>query len=339
MNAENELSILPDKIEQKRIELSLEIELTKKDRNKLLEDIQEAELNLHKYQKLSRSEGSILSEKRELLAHTKAQYDAMLERKEDLNKKINTSLSCSPEEILNKYNLLEIYEKNRLNIEDIENKIISSKNQREAIGSVNLMAQEEYDHLFSRAGKLVTEKEDLLKAIETLKNGVKEINTEARQRLLIAFKQVNNNFQTLFKKLFSGGEAELKLIGSDDPLEAGLDIIAWPPGKKPQTISLLSGGEQALTAFALILGVFQTNPAPICVLDEVDAPLDDSNIQRFSDLIKSLTEETKTRFLIITHHPYTMSSMHRLFGVTMIDQGVSKLVSVDLRTAENLIDK
>ena len=339
MNAENELSILPDKIEQKRIELSLEIELTKKDRNKLLEDIQEAELNLHKYQKLSRSEGSILSEKRELLAHTKAQYDAMLERKEDLNKKINTSLSCSPEEILNKFNLLEIYEKNRLNIEDIENKIISSKNQREAIGSVNLMAQEEYDHLFSRAGKLVTEKEDLLKAIETLKNGVKEINTEARQRLLIAFKQVNNNFQTLFKKLFSGGEAELKLIGSDDPLEAGLDIIAWPPGKKPQTISLLSGGEQALTAFALILGVFQTNPAPICVLDEVDAPLDDSNIQRFSDLIKSLTEETKTRFLIITHHPYTMSSMHRLFGVTMIDQGVSKLVSVDLRTAENLIDK
>jgi chromosome segregation protein len=118
-----------------------------------------------------------------------------------------------------------------------------------------------------------------------------------------------------------------------------LDIIAWPPGKKPQTITLLSGGEQALTAFALILGVFQTNPSPVCVLDEVDAPLDDSNIQRFSDLIKSLTQETKTRFLIITHHPYTMSSMHRLFGVTMIDQGVSKLVSVDLRTAENLTDK
>ena len=336
---ENELSILPDKIKQKRIELSLEIELATKNRNKLLKDIQESELNLHKYQRLTREEGSILSEKRERLAHTKAQFDATMEKKEDLSKKINTSLLCNPDQILSKYSLSEVYEKNRLKIDDIENKIVYLKNQREAIGSVNLMAQEEYNQLYNRAGKLVTEKEDLLQAIETLKNGVKEINTEARQRLMVAFKQVNNNFQTLFKKLFKGGEAELKLIGSEDPLEAGLDIIAWPPGKKPQTITLLSGGEQALTAFALILGVFQTNPSPVCVLDEVDAPLDDSNIQRFSDLIKSLTQETKTRFLIITHHPYTMSSMHRLFGVTMIDQGVSKLVSVDLRTAENLTDK
>ena len=336
---ENELSTLPDKIEKKRIELSSKIEFTTQNRNKLLEDMQVSELNLNKYQKLSRTEESTLSEKREGLAHTKAQYEAIIEKKENLNKTVSASLSCDPDQILIKYNLLEIHENNKLKIEDIEKKIASSKNQRELIGSVNLMAQEEYDQLYNRAGKLITEKEDLLKAIETLKNGVKEINTEARQRLVIAFNQVNNNFQALFKRLFKGGEAELKLIGSEDPLEAGLDIIAWPPGKKPQTITLLSGGEQALTAFALILGVFQTNPSPVCVLDEVDAPLDDTNIQRFSDLIRSLTEETKTRFLIITHHPYTMSSMHRLFGVTMIDQGISKLVSVDLSTAENLIDK
>ena len=185
---------------------------------------------------------------------------------------------------------------------------------------------------------LVVEKEDLEQAIKELRVGIGALNKEGRERLLIAFDEVNKNFSRLFKTLFGGGEANLVLVESDDPLEAGLEIMCQPPGKKLSTLSLLSGGEQSLTALALIFAVFLANPAPICVLDEVDAPLDDANVNRFCDMLDEMIAATDTRFLIITHHAVTMSRMDRLFGVTMAEQGVSQLVSVDLQAAEEMID-
>ena len=171
-----------------------------------------------------------------------------------------------------------------------------------------------------------------------MRQGIANLNREGRKRLLEAFEMVNGHFGRLFKTLFGGGTAELKLVDSDDPLESGLEIFACPPGKRTQTLTLLSGGEKALTALALIFAVFLTNPSPICVLDEVDAPLDDANVERFCLLMEEMAKETDTRFLIITHHPLTMSRMSRLFGVTMAERGVSQLVSVDLETAERLRD-
>jgi chromosome segregation protein len=180
---------------------------------------------------------------------------------------------------------------------------------------------------------LTVERYDLIEAIKRLRQGIMSLNKEARERLLTSFATVNTHFQRLFVELFGGGSAELQLIESDDPLEAGLEILAKPPGKKPATLSLLSGGEQALTAMALIFAVFLTNPAPICVLDEVDAPLDDHNVERFCGLLDEMTRSTDTRFVIITHNPITMARMNRLFGVTMAERGISQLVSVNLETA------
>jgi len=171
-----------------------------------------------------------------------------------------------------------------------------------------------------------------------LRAAIAILNKEGRERLLVAFEKVNLHFKELFTLLFDGGSAELQLVESDDPLEAGLDILARPPGKKPQTMTLLSGGEQALTAMSLIFAVFLTNPAPICVLDEVDAPLDDANVERYCDLLVEMTRRTSTRFVVITHNPITMSRMDRLFGVTMAERGVSQLVSVDLSAAERLVE-
>ena len=178
------------------------------------------------------------------------------------------------------------------------------------------------------------EQADLDEAIAQLRQGISKLNREGRKRLLDAFDEVNGHFQDLFKTLFGGGEAELQLIENDDPLESGLEILAQPPGKKPQVLTLLSGGEKALTAMALIFAVFRTNPSPICVLDEVDAPLDDANVERFCKMMEEMSRSTDTRFLIITHHPMTMARMDRLFGITMAERGVSQLVSVDLEIAE-----
>jgi chromosome segregation protein len=183
---------------------------------------------------------------------------------------------------------------------------------------------------------LVAERDDLVDAIKSLRQGIQSLNREGRERLAEAFTAVNGHFGRLFSTLFGGGEARLELIESDDPLEAGLEVVARPPGKKPQVLSLLSGGEQALTAMALIFAIFLTNPAPLCVLDEVDAPLDDANVDRFCDLLDAMRRETDTRFLVVTHNPVTMSRMDRLFGVTMAERGVSQLVSVDLESAERM---
>ncbi|HBR83619.1 MAG TPA: chromosome segregation protein, partial [Erythrobacter sp.] len=208
---------------------------------------------------------------------------------------------------------------------------------RERIGPVNLVAAEELERIESEHGSNAAEQEELREAVSRLRGSIGNLNREGRERLRAAFEQVNDHFQRLFMRLFEGGEAHLALIDSDDPLEAGLEIFAQPPGKKLQSLTLLSGGEQALTATALIFALFLTNPAPICVLDEVDAPLDDANIDRFCDLLDAMTRETQTRYLIVTHNAVTMSRMHRLFGVTMIEKGVSRLVSVDLGAAEELL--
>jgi chromosome segregation protein len=208
---------------------------------------------------------------------------------------------------------------------------------RDGLGAVNLRAEEDAVSVQDEHDALLREKTDLEAAIATLRNGISALNKEGRERLLTAFDQVNANFGTLFTHLFGGGEARLVLVESDDPLEAGLEIMCQPPGKKLSTLSLLSGGEQTLTAMALIFAVFLSNPAPICVLDEVDAPLDDANVTRFCDLLDEMTRRTETRFLIITHHAITMSRMDRLFGVTMQEQGVSQLVSVDLKRAATLV--
>lgn len=209
--------------------------------------------------------------------------------------------------------------------------------ERERIGPVNLVAETELAELDTSAAQSAVERDELIQAVNRLRHSIGTLNREGRQRLLAAFEAVDRHFRRLFTTLFAGGEAHLALIDSDDPLEAGLEIMAQPPGKRLQSLTLLSGGEQALTAVALIFGLFLTNPAPICVLDEVDAPLDDANIERFCDLLHAMTRETATRYLIVTHNAVTMSRMNRLFGVTMVEQGVSRLVSVDLGGAETLL--
>jgi chromosome segregation protein len=208
---------------------------------------------------------------------------------------------------------------------------------RERIGPVNLVAEEELAEIEGEYSKSIVERDELTEAIARLRGSIGSLNREGRVRLLAAFEEVNGHFSRLFETLFDGGQAHLALIDSDDPLEAGLEIMAQPPGKRLQSLTLLSGGEQALTAVALIFGLFLTNPAPICVLDEVDAPLDDANIERFCDLLDVMVRETDTRYLIVTHNAVTMSRMHRLFGVTMVEQGVSRLVSVDLGGATELL--
>ena len=219
----------------------------------------------------------------------------------------------------------------------LETDVNRLKRQRESLGAVNLRAEEDAKSVQDEHDTLLQEKTDLEEAVKKLRSGISALNREGRERLLTAFEQVNASFTTLFTHLFGGGEARLVLVESDDPLDAGLEIMCQPPGKKLATLSLLSGGEQTLTALALIFAVFLANPAPICVLDEVDAPLDDANVTRFCDLLDEMTRRTDTRFLIITHHAVTMARMDRLFGVTMAEQGVSQLVSVDLKKAEALV--
>jgi chromosome segregation protein len=208
---------------------------------------------------------------------------------------------------------------------------------RDRIGPVNLVAEQELAEIDEERTRGAAEAEELTQAIHRLRGSIGSLNREGRVRLLEAFDRVNDHFRSLFTTLFEGGHAHLELVESDDPLEAGLEIMAQPPGKRLQSLSLLSGGEQALTAIALIFAIFLTNPAPICVLDEVDAPLDDANVERFCSLLDRMTQETDTRYLIVTHNAVTMSRMHRLYGVTMIEKGVSRLVSVDLGGAETLL--
>ncbi|PCJ94377.1 MAG: chromosome segregation protein SMC [Hyphomicrobiales bacterium] len=253
-------------------------------------------------------------------------------RLKDLAERISDNLECAPHELREKAGLSA--DAKLPDTQSIEVRLNRLKSERERLGGVNLRAEEEANDISVQLEDLISERDDLIEAIRRLRLGIQSLNREGRERLLAAFEVVNGHFQHLFSHLFGGGQAELHLTESDDPLEAGLEIIARPPGKKPQTMTLLSGGEQALTAMSLIFAVFLTNPAPICVLDEVDAPLDDANVERFCSLVDEMSRQTNTRFVIVTHNPITMARMNRLFGVTMAEKGVSQLVSVDLETAE-----
>ncbi|WP_371225533.1 chromosome segregation SMC family protein [Roseovarius sp. 2305UL8-3] len=274
------------------------------------------------------------SEAREARARSEARADAARETLNVAAERIADEQDTTPDKLLEN---LEADPEKMPASDAIEADVNRLKRQRDALGAVNLRAEEDAIEVEEEHSTLVNEKTDLEEAIRTLRNGIASLNREGRERLLTAFEQVNSNFSMLFKHLFGGGEANLVLVESDDPLDAGLEIMCQPPGKKLATLSLLSGGEQTLTALALIFAVFLANPAPICVLDEVDAPLDDANVGRFCDLLDEMCRRTETRFLIITHHAVTMSRMDRLFGVTMAEQGVSQLVSVDLNKAEQMV--
>ena len=274
------------------------------------------------------------SEAREVRAAAEARTEAAREAVQSAKDRIQEVLETTPEALLENLNT----DAERMPPSDqVEAEVNRLKRQRDALGAVNLRAEEDAFEVEHEHAQLLNEKTDLEEAIKALRGGIASLNREGRERLLTAFEQVNENFGNLFKHLFGGGEANLVLVESEDPLDAGLEIMCQPPGKKLATLSLLSGGEQTLTALALIFAVFLANPAPICVLDEVDAPLDDANVTRFCDLLDEMCRRTDTRFLIITHHAVTMARMDRLFGVTMQEQGVSQLVSVDLKKAEQLV--
>jgi chromosome segregation protein len=267
------------------------------------------------------------------MAGLSAKLDASRERLQEAAAAIRETAFREPEE-LGKL-LAEQPDSKAQDAQHIEQRLHQLERQREAIGAVNLRADEEAGEYGERLKSLRAERADLGGAVAKLRGGIEELNGEGRERLLAAFEVINGHL-ALFQALFEGGQAELRLVESDDPLEAGLEIFACPPGKRLTTMSLMSGGEQALTAAALIFGVFLAQPAPICVLDEVDAPLDDHNVDRFCNLMNEMRARTETRFICITHNPVTMSRMDRLYGVTMPERGVSQLVSVDLRQAEAL---
>ena len=279
-----------------------------------------------------------LSELKENKARNEATVEGIENRKKDLLYSVKNELNIESESsILPQSDLIELEIKDLPSIEQQTEKIEKTKKKRESFGSVNLRADEETKKYESEIKKMEDDRADLYSAIVKLKTSINELNQKGRERLLEAFTKVNRKFNEVYTKLFNGGTAKIELVDSDDPLEAGLEMFVSPPGKRLQSITLLSGGEQALTALSLIFAVFLVNPSPICVLDEVDAPLDDANVTRFCSLLDDLTKITNTKFIIITHHALTMSRMDRLYGVTMAEQGVSQLVSVDLQRAEELV--
>ena len=281
---------------------------------------------------------SKLSSLKENKARNEATVEGMDNRKKDLLFSVKSELNIVDEEaILSQSDLNQISPEDLPTLEDQSQKVEKMKKQRESLGSVNLRADEETKKYETGIKKMEDDRADLYSAIVKLKTSIDELNQKGRERLLDAFTKVNRKFNEVYTKLFNGGTAKIELVDSEDPLGAGLEMFVSPPGKRLQSITLLSGGEQALTALSLIFTVFLVNPSPICVLDEVDAPLDDANVTRFCALLDELTKITKTKFIIITHHALTMSRMHRLYGVTMAEQGVSQLVSVDLQKAEELV--
>ena len=295
----------------------------------------EAETRLSEADRAARAALETMSAAREDKARSEAQLEAAKQRVVDVEHMIAQELETTPAALADVAGLKEGDELPE--ISDIERRLEALRSDRERLGAVNLRAEEELSEIDTQRDRMIAERDDLAEAIRKLRAAIASLNKEGRERLLAAFEKVNVHFKELFTILFDGGSAELQLVESDDPLEAGLDILARPPGKKPQTMTLLSGGEQALTAMSLIFAVFLTNPSPICVLDEVDAPLDDANVERFCDLLDAMRGKTDTRFVTITHNPITMARMDRLFGVTMAEQGVSQLVSVDLKKAEALV--
>ncbi len=313
-----------ENIKKRNLEIENELIAAEKKYNLINENLKEIQLQL--------------SELKENKARNEALIEGIENRKKDLLYSVKSELNIENEAlILTQSDLYELEVENLPSIEQQTEKVERSKKQRESLGSVNLRADEETKKYETEIKKMEDDRADLYSAIVKLKTSIDELNQKGRERLLEAYTKVNRKFNEVYTKLFNGGTAKIELVDSEDPLEAGLEMFVSPPGKRLQSITLLSGGEQALTALSLIFAVFLVNPSPICVLDEVDAPLDDANVTRFCELLDDLTKITNTKFVIITHHALTMSRMDRLYGVTMAEQGVSQLVSVDLQRAEELV--
>ncbi len=326
----------PEVFETKRQSLLNEISAADAARREAAERLATGERALAAADQAARAALEAMSKAREASARAEERHQAVQRRLMDLATEIREILEAEPETLAG----LAGFDADTAvpAVTEIEAELDKLKRDRERLGAVNLQAEEQLREVETQHGTLVAERDDLVEAIRRLRQGIQSLNREARERLIGSFEVVNAHFERLFTDLFGGGTAELQLIENDDPLEAGLEILAKPPGKKPATLSLLSGGEQALTALALIFAVFLTNPSPICVLDEVDAPLDDHNVDRFCDLLDQMSKSTETRFIIITHNPITIARMNRLFGVTMAERGVSQLVSVDLEAAVKIRD-
>ena len=331
------LEKLPDNFVEKANELNIKIETAEQKRNLAADKLVQTETLLNEAEKLEKSSEQNLASFREDMIKVEASLNLAKTQIENIEDRVYEKLRVKSKQLKEIVNLSDNEELNT-SIETLEKTVQRLLNERESLGAVNLRAEEEMNEMRQKIELMSKERVDLELAIEKLKSGIFELNKEGRQRLKDSFELVNKNFKNLFKELFGGGDAELKLVGDDDPLKAGLEILASPPGKKMQLLSLLSGGEQALTAISLIFSVFLCNPAPICILDEVDAALDDSNVSRFCNLLDKIVDETETYFLVVTHHRLTMAKMNRLFGVTMEQKGISRLVSVDLEQANKIKD-
>ncbi|MFL2896251.1 MAG: chromosome segregation SMC family protein [Candidatus Pelagibacter sp.] len=312
---------------------NLRISEQEKNENEIIIDQVDSKINELRNELGSTKESSI--EIRERKASSGATIDGLKKRREDLLDRVQDELNLNEDNLLAYSNLDSNDEfPDALSQEEL---LDEKKRERDKLGSVNLRADEETNKYESEIKKMEQDRQDLVTAIIKLKESISELNQKGRERLLEAFEKVNRKFNEVYTKLFNGGNAKLELVDSDDPLDAGLEMLVSPPGKRLQSITLLSGGEQALTALSLIFAVFLTNPSPICVLDEVDAPLDDANVTRFCNLLEELTKITTTKFIIVTHHALTMSKMDRLYGVTMPEKGISQLVAVDLQKAESMV--
>ena len=331
----NDLEEQPQAQAEKKGQISENLRISEKERNEneiIIEKIDEKIIDLRN-ELNSTKENSI--EIRERKASSSATIEGLNKRRNDLLERIMTELNLKENNLLEFSNLEK--EKEFPDTVTQEELLDEKKREREKLGSVNLRADEETSKYELEIKKMEQDRQDLVSAIIKLKESITELNQKGRKRLLEAFEKVNRKFNEVYTQLFNGGNAKLELVDSDDPLDAGLEMLVSPPGKRLQSITLLSGGEQALTALSLIFAVFLTNPSPICVLDEVDAPLDDANVTRFCNLLAELTKITSTKFIIVTHHALTMSKMNRLYGVTMPEKGISQLVAVDLQKAESMV--
>ncbi len=328
----------PEKIATIKGQNLQNIENTKKRNEELEIELNDAEKKFNLINQNVREVQEKLSNIRESKARNEATIEGIESRKTDLFYSIKSELNINNDSaLLGSSDLNQLSEDQYPDLDQQSQKVEEAKKQRENLGSVNLRADVETKKFQEEIKKMEDDRADLYSAIVKLRSSIDELNQKGRERLLEAFTKINRKFNEVYTKLFNGGSAKLELVDSDDPLEAGLEMFVSPPGKRLQSITLLSGGEQALTALSLIFAVFLVNPSPICVLDEVDAPLDDANVTRFCNLLDELTKITKTRFVIITHHALTMSKMHRLYGVTMAEKGVSQLVAVDLQKAEEMV--
>ncbi len=329
---------LPDSLAAGIEELAAQVETLESERKAASDTLAEKEAALREAETAARKANSDASAARESLAGWKVKLENAEARLAESVEVARNNFQRAPEGLLTiAESGIDEAEMGEFTPREAETRVERLRRERDQLGGVNMNAEEEASELEERLGSQITERDDLTAAIEKLREGVKTLNDEGRDRLLEAYEKVNEHFKALFTALFRGGQAELRLVDADDPLNAGLEIFAQPPGKRLGTLNLMSGGEQALTAAALIFAVFLSRPAPICVLDEVDAPLDDANVDRFCNMLAEMRQRTDTRFVVITHNPVTMSRMDRLFGVTMREKGVSKLVSVDLEAAEELV--